>query len=58
LFALHHFTTPWALVQRTMMTLLVAYAAYHKSNLVPLTIVHFIANGINALPGIQFLMTM
>jgi len=58
LFALYHFTTPWALVQRTVMTLPMAYVAYHKSNLVPSTIVHFIANVINALPGIQFLLMM
>jgi uncharacterized protein len=58
LFALYHFTTPWALLQRAVMTLPMAYAAYHKRSLLPSTIVHFIANLINALPGIQYLLMM
>jgi uncharacterized protein len=58
LFALYHFTTPWVLLQRTVMTLPMAYVAYHKRNLVPSTIVHFIANVINALPGIQSLLML
>jgi membrane protease YdiL (CAAX protease family) len=28
LFALYHFTTPWALVSRTLITLPLAYVAY------------------------------
>jgi membrane protease YdiL (CAAX protease family) len=56
LFSLYHFTTPWALVQRAVMTMPMAYAAYHKRNLAPSMLVHGIANLINALPGIQYLL--
>jgi membrane protease YdiL (CAAX protease family) len=58
LFSLYHFTTPWALIQRAAMTLPMAYAVYRKRNLAPSMTVHAIANLINALPGIQYLLTM
>ena len=58
LFSLYHFTTPWALVQRAVMTLPMAYSAYHRRNLAPAMIVHGIANLIIALPGIQYLLMM
>jgi uncharacterized protein len=57
-FSIYHFTTPWALVQRAVMTLPMAYSAYHKRNLMPSIVVHVIANLVNSLPGIQFLLMM
>jgi uncharacterized protein len=58
LFALYHFTTPWALVQRTLFTLPMAFVAYHKRTLTPSIINHVLANIVNAVPGIQVLLSI
>lgn len=55
LFALYHFTSPWAIIQRTLFTLPMAYVAFHKRNLTPSITNHIIANIVNALPGIAIL---
>jgi uncharacterized protein len=58
LFAFYHFTSLVALIQRTLFTLPLAFAAYKKRNLTPSILVHIIANIVNAVPGIQYLLSI
>lgn len=58
LFALYHFTTPWALVSRFMIALPLAYSAYRKQNILPAIIVHFIANSVDVVMGFVYILNM
>jgi len=56
LFALYHFTTPWLLVTRLLITLPLAYTAYRKQSLLPSIVVHAIANSIDPIMGFLYLL--
>lgn len=58
LFSLYHFTTPWMLVLRFLITLPMAYTASRKQNLVPVIIVHAIANSVDVVMGFLYIMNM
>jgi membrane protease YdiL (CAAX protease family) len=58
LFALYHFTTPWALASRFLIALPLAYSAYRKQNILPAIIVHFIANGVEVVMGFIYILNM
>jgi membrane protease YdiL (CAAX protease family) len=51
LFALYHFTTPWLLLTRTLITLPLAYTAYRKKNIIPSILVHALANSVDVIAG-------
>jgi membrane protease YdiL (CAAX protease family) len=58
LFALYHFTTPWALVSRFLIALPLAYSAYGKQNLLPAILVHVIANSVDVAMGFIYILNM
>jgi membrane protease YdiL (CAAX protease family) len=58
LFALYHFTTPWQLVTRILITLPLAYVAYRKQNIIPGMVVHAIANGVEVIMGFAYILSM
>jgi membrane protease YdiL (CAAX protease family) len=58
LFALYHFTTPWGLAFRFLISLPLAYSAYRKQNLLPAIIVHFIANSVDVVMGFVYILNM
>lgn len=51
LFALYHFTTPWGLAFRFLISLPLAYSAYRKQNILPAILVHAIANSVEVIMG-------
>lgn len=53
-----HFTTPWMLVLRFLITPPLAYTASRKQNIVPGIIVHAIANGVDVIMGFLYIMNM
>ena len=57
LFALYHFTTPWQLVTRTLITVPLAYAAYKKKNLIPSILVHALANSVDIVMGFAYILS-
>jgi hypothetical protein len=58
LFSLYHFTTPWMLVLRFLITLPMAYTASRKQNIVPGIVVHAIANSVDVVMGFLYVMNM
>ncbi|MEZ4863480.1 MAG: type II CAAX endopeptidase family protein [Caldilineaceae bacterium] len=57
LFALYHFTTPWQLVTRVLITLPLAYVAYRKQNLIPSMLVHALANSVDVIMGFAYILS-
>lgn len=57
LFAAYHFWTPWQLIARTLAVLPVAYAA-ERRNLYIGMIVHVLANSLDVITGVAFIISM
>jgi membrane protease YdiL (CAAX protease family) len=58
LFALYHFTTPWVLVSRFLISVPLAYSAYRKQNIIPAIVVHAIANSVEVIMGFAYILNM
>ena len=58
LFSLYHFTTPWQLITRTLITLPLAYVAYRNKNLIPSILIHVLANSIEVVTGLAYALNM
>jgi uncharacterized protein len=58
LFSLYHFTTPWMLILRFLITLPMAYTAHRKQSIIPGIVVHVIANSVDVVMGFLYVLNM